>query len=266
MGNGFDELLALCTRAFVEDDGAIGWFEPSYSLYPVLADIADRETRRVDLAEDFRWAMPEDYQASLFFITQPNAPTSLAHDKGEIRAFCERFPGVVVIDEAYADFCDFTCMDIALELDNVLVCRTFSKSYSLAALRLGYLVGPEPLIAALFKIKDSYNIDRLAQEIGLAALRDQAHMRANADRILATRARVSGALAARGFEVLPSQTNFLFARPPGHPAQFVFEELRKRRILIRFFSGPRVRDYLRITVGTDAEMDALLAALDEILS
>ena len=134
VGNGSDETLALCSRAFVEDDGAIGYFEPSYSLYPVLAQIRAVTARPVALGPDFEWAMPPDYQASLFFMTTPNAPTGIQYPKTAIRAFCTHFPGVVVLDEAYVDFAREHCMDLALEFANVLVLRTLSKSYALAGL------------------------------------------------------------------------------------------------------------------------------------
>lgn len=269
VGNGSDEVLALCARAFVEHDGTgtIGWFDPSYSLYPVLAEIEQVPTKPIPLGPAFDWNMPEGYAASLFFLTHPNAPTGMLYPEADIRRFCERFPGVVLADEAYVDFADRDLVDLARTLPNVLVARTLSKSYSLAGLRLGYAVGPEPLIAALFTIKDSYNVSRLTQELALAALEDPAHMRANRDRIVATRARASAALAALGFEVSPSASNFLWARPPSRmPAEAMFRALRERRVFVRHFPGGRTGGHLRISIGTDAEMDALLAAVAEMLN
>lgn len=260
VGNGSDEILEHCTRAFVEMDGRVGYFWPSYSLYPVLTDIRGVKRHPVALRDDFTWQMPEEYTASLFFITNPNAPTGLAHAKGEIKAFAARFPGVVVVDEAYADFATEHCMDLAVapHNHNLLVMRTLSKSFSLAGLRLGYVVGPAPLIQALYKIKDSYNMDMLAQLVGLAALQDLPHMQANVAKIRATRQRLSTALQARGWHVLASQTNFVFARPPQGDAAAVFETLRRAHIYVRYFPGPETGEYLRITVGTDAEIDQLL--------
>ncbi|HMP96993.1 MAG TPA: histidinol-phosphate transaminase [Kiritimatiellia bacterium] len=263
VGNGSDEVLALCTRAFVEDGGAIGYFEPSYSLYPVLSDIRPAQRRPVPLGEDFSWRMPEDDHASLFYLTQPNAPTSLAFPRERIEAFARAFRGVLLIDEAYADFAPETFMDLAATFDHVLVSRSLSKSYSLAGARAGYAVGPSRLIAALHKIKDSYNVNAITQAIALAALDDQAAMRANVARIIATRERIAGALTRRGYVVHPSATNFLWVRPPaGQPAAGVFARLRERNILIRYFPGPATGDHLRITIGTDEQMDAFLAALD----
>jgi histidinol-phosphate aminotransferase len=260
-GNGSDELLALCTRAFVEPDGLISYLEPSYSLYPVLGDIADIRREPMPLNPGFVADFSAVPAAGLFLLTNPNAPTSMAADPDAIRAFCERFSGVVVIDEAYADFADTHCLELAMRLPNVIVMRTFSKSYSLAGIRLGYAVGPAPLIEALFKIKDSYNLDVLTQAIGLAAVRDQDHMCRNAEKIVATRQRVTGKLVDMGYEVLPSQANFLFIKPPGIDAEVLFQQLRSQNVIVRYFPGGMTAEYLRVTVGTDEEMDEFLNAL-----
>lgn len=261
VGNGSDETLALCSRAFVEDDGAIGYFEPSYSLYPVLAQIRTVTASPVELGPDFEWTMPTDFQASLFFMTTPNAPTGIQYPKTEIRAFCACFPGVVVLDEAYVDFAREHCMDLALEYDNVLVLRTLSKSYALAGLRLGYVVGAAPLIEALFKIKDSYNVDRIAQVAALAALSDQAYLRALVERIRTTRLRTITELERMSFHVFPSETNFLWVKPPRISAENLYRRLREQNILVRYFPGRRTQDYLRITIGTDEQMQALVNAI-----
>ena len=173
VGNGSDELLALCIRAFVDRDagGRVGCFNPSYSLYPVLAAIEDVPLEMVQLGADFRWNMPADYSASLFFLTHPNAPTGRAFDRRTVESFCHRFDGVVGIDEAYADFADEQYTDLGRTMDNVLILRTLSKSFSLAGLRLGYLVGPEPLVSALYKIKDSYNVSRLYTSVGVGGIK-----------------------------------------------------------------------------------------------
>jgi histidinol-phosphate aminotransferase len=263
VGNGSDEILALCTRAFVEHKGTIGYFEPSYSLYPVLSDIRAARRHPVDLNPDFSWRMPADYAADLFLITNPNAPTSLLHSISTIADFCSEFAGVVVVDEAYVDFADCNCMALALAQNNrnTLVMRTLSKSFSLAGLRLGYAVGPVELITALYKIKDSYNMDALALELGLAALNDLEYMRANVERITATRQSLTNALLQRGWRVCESQTNFLFARPPDGDARRVFELLKEHKIYTRYFPGETTGEYLRITVGTDEQCDALLEVI-----
>ncbi len=261
IGNGSDEILALCTRAFVENDGSVGYFVPSYSLYPVLAEIRGVEKRPVRINDDFTWRMPEDYQASVFFMTNPNAPTSMMFEKEGVARFCDAFNGVVLIDEAYVDFADSDCMELALcdGNTNTLVMRTFSKSFSLAGLRFGYVVGPEDLIGALYKIKDSYNLDMLAQMVGAAALEDLPHMRENVRRIRATRERLTAVLRQRGWRVCDSQTNFIFTRPPDGEAARVFEALKAAKIYVRYFPGEITGEYLRITVGTDEQADALLA-------
>jgi histidinol-phosphate aminotransferase len=264
VGNGSDEILALCTRAFVEDDGNIGYFNPSYSLYPVLAAIRNVRTWPVELPADFTWRMDGNYKCSLFFLANPNAPTGVLYDRKHVRGFCKRLPGVVVIDEAYVDFSKENCMSLALELDNVLVMRTLSKSFSLAGLRVGYVVGAEPLIAALFKLKDSYNTDAIAQRLALAALSDLGHMRRNAAKIKSTRKRLTKALQDRGALVYPSESNFLWLRPAGMQAQTFYEHLRTRRILVRYFRGGRTSGFVRVTIGTDGDIDKLISAIDEI--
>lgn len=261
-GNGSDEVLALCIRAFVETHAAVGYFDPSYSLYPVLAAIADVSVRPIPLNPDFSWpSIPERYDVPLFFWTNPNAPTSLSCPYEPIEAYAARSEGVVVLDEAYADFAATNGIKLALSMENVLVTRTLSKSYSLAGLRLGYTVGPEPLIHALYKIKDSYNVDRITQEIGRLAILDQDHLRANTARILATRERITSTLRAMGATVLPSQTNFLWVKPAGQTAAQCFEKLRAAKILTRYFPASATKDYLRITIGADAQMDALISVL-----
>lgn len=265
VGNGSDEILALCTRAFVEDDGCVGFFDPSYSLYGVLAQIRGVGSSPVPLGDRFEWRTPPtNGRDRLFFLTCPNAPTGIQYPKDKVARFCRGYRGVVVIDEAYVDFARWHCMDLALNLPNVLVMRTFSKSYSLAGLRVGYAVGARPLVEALFKIKDSYNLDAAAQRLALAALSDRGHMRRNAARIRASRERLARALRDLEFTVYPSETNFLWVRPPRVSAARLFRGLRERRILTRYFPGPRTGDHLRITVGTDAEVAALIRAAADL--
>jgi histidinol-phosphate aminotransferase len=266
VGNGSDEVLALCIRAFVERDGSVGFFDPSYSLYPVLADIEAVEKRPVSLNAAFGWAMPNDYCASLFFLAQPNAPTGLVYERAEVEAFVDGFRGVVLIDEAYADFAGRNCMDLALTHDHVLVARTLSKSYSLAGIRLGYCVGNAGLISAMYKIKDSYNINYLTQEIARVAILDQGTMQANVQAIVETRRMVAEKLSEFGFEVCDSQANFLWFKPLGMTAKALFKALRNENIIVRHFDGDqRTCDHLRVTVGTAPEMFAFLDAVEKIL-
>ena len=263
VGNGSDEVLRLVTRAFSQPGGAVAAFEPTYSLYPVLAAAEEVGYRSIPLPDGFGWTEPPaNLDATLFFLANPNAPTGVFYPEEAIQGFCRRFPGVVLVDEAYVAFSGGrNCLKLALEMPNVLVCRTLSKSFSLAGLRLGYAVGSKELIGALYKLKDSYNVDRLAQAIALAALKDLPWMEDNARRIVATRKRVAGELEKRGFRVIPSATNFLFVEPPaGISAAAIFNALRAKNILVRYFPGGRTDNYLRVSIGTDVQMDAFLAA------
>lgn len=265
VGNGSDEILSLATHIFVEPvGGAIGYFEPSYSLYPVLTDIVGVRHVPCTLGRDFAWRTPPaECGASLFFLTNPNAPTGIRYDDADVAAFCKSFPGVALIDEAYVDFSDGNCMPLATDPANrnTIVSRTFSKSFSLAGLRLAYCVGPKALIDAFYKVKDSYNVDRLAQTLALAALDDLPYMRANVAKIRRTRDRLAAELKRRGWVVCPTQTNFVFARPPEGNAAELFDALKRKNIYVRYWPLPRISEFLRITTGTDEQIDALLAEL-----
>ena len=253
VGNGSDEVLALAAKAFVENDERIGSLDPSYSLYKTLADI-----------RDVKWVGQKE-GVSLFLWTNPNAPTGEFAEPAEIAKFAKKFPGVVIVDEAYADFARANCMELATARGNrnLLVMRTFSKSYSLAGLRVGYCVGPTDLVEALYKVKDSYNVDAIAQAVALAAFKDQRWMKANARKVIRTRKAFAKALAKRGWDVLPSESNFVFAKPPApQTAADLFAYLKTKEIFVRYFPGPLTGDRLRITIGTDAQMATLLAALD----
>ena len=270
VGNGSDEILTLSAKAFVEDNEAIGSLDPSYSLYRTLADIRNVPFIPSPLADDFTWRRPvlakNGAKVSLFLLTNPNAPTGTMTPVETVSAFAGEFKGVVIVDEAYADFAKTNCVHLATAAENrnIIVMRTFSKSFSLAGMRVGYCIGPEDLIEALYKVKDSYNADAVAQTVALAALNDLAWMRGNTAKVKKTRARVAKELARRGWDVLPSESNFLFARPAHRPAAELFEKLREANIFVRYFKGPRTGDRLRLTVGTDAEMDALLDALSTL--
>lgn len=286
VGNGSDELLALATRAFVESAeskagaarkdsrATVQYFSPSYSLYPVLAAIHGARTNVVALDKDFgipplavlKKSKAWDFHAALTFVTTPNAPSGRGYSTAELAALCRVHKGVIVLDEAYVDFGEENAMELALKFPHVIVARTFSKAYSLCFQRVGYFVGHPALMAALDKIRDSYNVNGLGQIAALATLNDLKYYRANFKKIINTRERLSRELEALGFTVLPSKTNFILARPPRFPAKDWLEKLRARKILVRWFKYPSVRDFLRITIGTDAEADALLRASKGILS
>lgn len=296
LGNGSDELLALAVRGFVEPVAAFGrtrlneknraalsrtalhratvqHFTPSYSLYPVLADIHGAVKNAVPLKPDFtlpnvaelKRSKSWDFHAALTLVTTPNAPSGRGYSPKELDALCQAQSGVVVLDEAYVDFADAHALPLALKHPHVLVARTFSKAYSLCFQRVGYFVGHPELIAALHKIRDSYNVNGLGQIAAEATLGDLKYYRANFRKIIATRIWLSRELTKLGFRVLPSQTNFILARPPRIPAEDWLTRLRDRKILVRWFSAPEVRDYLRITIGTRSEAEALVEAVRVIL-
>lgn len=257
VGNGSDEILALAARAFVEDDEAIGSLDPSYSLYKTLAAI-----------RNVKWVGNRtDGKVSLFLWTNPNAPTGTLASKDFVAKTAKSFKGVMLVDEAYADFSRENCMELAVAANNrnIIVMRTFSKSFSLAGLRVGYCVGPKPLIGALVKVKDSYNVDAIAQRVALAAVKDVKWMRANVKKVVATRARVTDELRKLGWTVNESESNFLFARPPrGVKAETVFRELKKRNVFVRWWATKNVRDFIRITIGTDAQMEVFMRELKDV--
>ena len=257
VGNGSDEILALAARAFVENDEAIGSLDPSYSLYKTLAAI-----------RDVKWVGNRtDGKVALFLWTNPNAPTGTLAARDFVAKTAKSFKGVMLVDEAYADFSRDNCMALATAPGNrnVIVMRTFSKSFSLAGLRVGYCVGPKPLIEALVKVKDSYNVDAIAQKVALAAVKDVKWMRANVKKVVATRTKVAEAMRRGGWTVNESESNFLFARPPaGIEAEAVFRELRRRNIFVRWWGIKNVRDFIRVTIGTDGQMQAFLRELERI--
>jgi histidinol-phosphate aminotransferase len=298
VGNGSDELLALATRCFVEPVAAdvnrrkaraftsaatIQYFTPSYSLYPVLADIHGAARNAVPLKSDFSLPSlaelkrgqkkpPEggtpnkwDFNAALSFVTTPNAPSGRGYPTRELDALCKAQHGVVVLDEAYVDFAGENALKLALKYPHVLVARTFSKAYSLCFQRVGYFVGHRDLIAALHKIRDSYNVNGLGQIAAEATLGDLPYYRANFKKIISTREWLSRELTKLGFRVLPSRTNFILVRPPRFSAPVWLQNLRVQKVLVRWFDRPEVKDYLRITIGTASEAKVLVNAVRKIL-
>lgn len=284
VGNGSDEVLALAVRAFVEPRSTerggrsdarcvVQYFTPSYSLYPVLADIHGAAKNAVPLQPNFglpglvelKRARQWNFNAALTLVTTPNAPSGRGYTTRELEALCRAQRGVVVLDEAYVDFADEHALQLALRHPHVLVARTFSKAYALCFQRVGYFIGHPELIAALHKIRDSYNVNGLGQIAAEATLDNLAYYRANFRKIIATREWLSRELTKLGFHALPSQTNFILARPPRFPASDWLQKLRDRKILVRWFSAPEVKDYLRITIGTTREAAALVRAAKSIL-
>ena len=281
VGNGSDELLALAVRGFVEprlatkrkSSATVQYFAPSYSLYPVLAGIHGSVANPVPLNSEFRLPSPAelkrggrwDFNAALSFITTPNAPTGRGYGTEELEKICRAQNGVVVLDEAYVDFAKENAMALAGRWPNVIVARTFSKAYALCYQRVGYFVGNAELIGALHKIRDSYNVNGLGQVAAEATLGDLRHYRGNFRKVIDAREAVSRGLTRLGFRVFPSETNFILVQPPRFSAERWLAELRRRKILVRWFNHPDVKNYLRITVGTPAEMAVLVKAVREIL-
>jgi len=264
IGNGSDDILTIAMRCFVSEDEFAACPEPSYSLYPVLSQIQGADCLMIPLNSNF--SMPDDFveqagQAKMLMIPRPNAPTGTAFEMGKMRAICRNFDGIVLIDEAYADFADDSCIEFVHEFSNVIVSRTFSKSYSLAGIRVGYAMASHRIIAGMLKVKDSYNINTLSQKIALTALQDQNYFKQNIVKIRKTRRRVTFALNKAGFEVVPSQANFVFVSPPDRNGEQLYLDLKEKGILVRWFAGPVTGRYIRITIGTDKETDKLLEAI-----
>ena len=265
-GNGSDELLAMIMRTCVGPGDRVAYPVPTYSLYDTLVAIGGGQVVAVPFPGDF--SLPVEAlvaaRARVTMVCNPNAPSGTLAPLDELRALGRRVDGLLVVDEAYVDFATTSALSLVDELDNVLVLRTFSKSFSLAGLRVGLAFGSPGFMTELAKVKDSYNLNRISMAAATAALDDLEAMNTNVARIRATRERLIAALRELGFAVLPSETNFVLARRPGRDLSSLYEALKERRILVRYFAIDSLRDAVRITVGTDAEIDALLAALGDL--
>ena len=265
-GNGMDDLLNIAVRAFSGPEAKLVYPTPTYTLYAVLANIQASMVKEVPFGPNYELPIDEIVaeRGRVTYLANPNAPSGTLVPSEQVAALAKRLDGVLCVDEAYVDFSDEDCMHLAKRFDNVLVMRTLSKGYSLAGLRFGFAVGHADLIAGLLKVKDSYNVDAVAIAAAAAAIRDVDYARSTWEKVRAERVRLAAALAALDMPALPSQANFLLARPSWAPARQVYESLKDRRILVRYFSYPRVSDCLRITVGTPEQNDTLLAALTEL--
>jgi histidinol-phosphate aminotransferase len=268
VGNGSDELLAYICRLSLKEGGTVGSLDPSYSLYPVLANTSNAQFRKIPLTADY--SVPTSFDTrgvDILFIANPNAPTGIAVNTGLISEICQSTNGLVVVDEAYVDFApDGTCAIPLLDrYENLVVLRTLSKAYSLAGMRVGLLFGNAEYVYQLNKIRDSYNVNTVSQTVAAAALLDQEWMRCNVARIISTRQRCSVSLNEFDFCTIASDANFILTKPPkGLPAAVLYKELKARKILVRYFDIDRVRDYIRVTIGTDTEIDTFLNAVREI--
>ena len=268
VGVGSDDVLSLAFLTFFNSEKPILFPDVTYSFYPVWADVYRIPYECVPLDDSFH-ICPEDYARPNggVVIANPNAPTSMGLKRKEVEEIIRLNQDVIVIiDEAYIDFGGETALPLLKEYENLLVVRTYSKSRSLAGMRIGFAMGNKRLIQAMNDVKESINSYTMSQEairVGVAAIDDEEVFQQNLKKVIRTRERSKEELEKRGFIVFDSQTNFLFARHSQIPAEKLFDALRERRIYVRHFGSERIHNYLRITIGTDEQMDILFRALDE---
>ena len=267
-GNGSDDLVTMIGRACAGPGRPVAYAVPTFEFYITQAQI--QAAKRVEADYDEQYNLPVDEllaaEPAVTFVASPNSPSGTAVPRQQLGRLASGLSGVLVIDEAYVDFADGDALELVRRHENVLVLRTLSKGYSLAGLRLGYAVANPGLLAGLMKVKDIYNVSAVACAVGAAAMEDQAHKAANAEKVKASREALRGQLQRLGFNVWPSQANFLLARPPEGDAEGLYEALKARGILVRYFKHRRLVDKLRITVGTDEQNAALVGALSDLLA
>ncbi len=265
MANGSDEVLNNLIRAFADEDDEIAFVYPSYSYYATLAEIQGARVKTFGLTEDWKLKdFPQTYHGRIFFLTNPNAPLGFTFSSAYVEELAGRVSGMLVIDETYADFAGNTYLDLVRKCDNVVVTRSFSKSYSLAGMRLGLAIARPEVIAALDKIRDHYNLDRLAQAAAVAAMGDQEYLRETVQKIRDARQWFGEQLESLGYTVIPSHGNYVFASPLDRNGNRVYQGLFDRKILVRHFTDPNLAHGLRISIGTREEMEKTIAALVEI--
>lgn len=267
-GNGSDDVLTVVTRTFVPPGGTLAFPHPTYSLYGILAGLEEAKVAKVAWGND--WSLPIDAllatKAHAIYLVNPNAPTGSVVPPDVVSKLATKFPGLLLVDEAYADFADTNCVDLVHRHDNVVVSRSLSKSYSLAGLRFGYAIANPAVIAEMMKVKDSYNCDAISIIAATAALQDQDYARMTWTHVREERARLTTELQAHGFDVLPSQANFVLARVPGGDGGAMYAALKQMGILVRHFDSDELRHYVRITIGSTTENNALLGGIRELLA
>jgi histidinol-phosphate aminotransferase len=261
-GNGSDDILTIVTRAFVGTSDMVRFASPSYLLYRTLAEIQGAACEVVNYNPD--WSLPNEFAAAndwirLVFLANPNSPSGTMVPPEKVAALADALPCPLLVDEAYVDFADANCLALVAENEKIMVARSLSKSYALAGLRFGYLVAQPPVIRELVKVKDSYNCDALSIAGATAAIDDQAWLDETRGQILATRSRMTNALREIGFNVVDSQANFVWCTHNGTPVEPIYRALKQAGILVRYMLYPGWGDGLRITVGTDEQVDACLA-------
>ncbi len=265
MANGSDEVLNNLIRACVAQGEEVGYIHPSYSYYSTLAEIQGASVRTFNLNPDFTIKdFPARYSGKVLFLTTPNSPLGFSFSLDYVEQIARRCDGLLVIDEAYADFASYTALELVKTHPNVVVTRTLSKSYALAGMRLGLAVARPEIIAALDKIRDHYNLDRLAQAACIASLKDQDYLQECCRKICQTRDWFSATLVELGYDVIPSQGNFVFASPADKNGKRVYDALYENKILVRYFSDPLLAHGLRISIGTREEMEKTVAVIKQI--
>ena len=271
-GNGSDEILALCFPAFFDSDGEGAAFaEITYSFYPVFCDFFKVKAHTIEMEEDLSLDLAKltAAKAQGVLVANPNAPTGIGIPLDEMEAFIRANAArVVIVDEAYMPFFNQSAVSLVKKYPNLVVVKTFSKGYSLAGMRCGYAVADPALIDGLERVKDcfnSYPVDRVCQAVCAAAIADKSYYNERNAIVVSERERVSETLAKKGFTVLPSKANFVFAAHKCLSGRRVYEELRARGVLVRHFTKPKIENFCRITIGSPEQNDALFAALDEIL-
>ena len=267
VSNGSDELLNVIIRACAEGkERPVVYPMPTYILYRTLAALQPAEAVEINYPQNFQLPIDElvAAQGAVTFIASPNSPSGHVVPLDDLRELAQRVSGVLVIDEAYVDFAEYSALPLVQELDNVIILRTLSKGYSLAGLRLGFGIANPKLLSGLFKVKDSYNIDVIATLVGAAAMRDQDYKNECAEKIKRSRAKLTIDLKNSGFTVLNSHGNFVLATPPQGNAEDLFLQLKTQGILVRYFKQPGLEDKLRITVGTEEQNQTLLQTLQAI--
>jgi histidinol-phosphate aminotransferase len=267
LGNGADELIEMCFRAFAGAGDRVAYCSPTYPVLEPLCLMHDAVPAPHPANDGWTW--PDEFvydPAPLKFIVNPNSPTGTWADERTVERAVEVSRGVVVLDEAYVDFAPASCIGLLSRHRNLLILRTMSKSYALAGMRIGFALGGPELIAALNAVKDSYNLDRLSIAAAVAAIGDEDHHRRIVEHVVAERARLTDGLRSLGFEISPSQANFVFVKPPvGQSAAAVADALREQHILVRRYDLDPIAGWLRITVGTREQHERLLSTLKEIL-
>jgi histidinol-phosphate aminotransferase len=267
VGNGSDDVLNVLVRACAEGQGRrVVYPMPTYVLYRTLSAMQPADVVEVPYLENFQLPIADLVAANgaLTFIASPNSPSGHTVPLSDLRELASRVSGIVAIDEAYVDFAESSALSLVREFENVIVLRTLSKGYSLAGLRLGFGVANPQLLSGLFKVKDSYNIDAIAIEVGTAAIRDRDYKNACAEKVKRSRTQLTADLRNLEFKVLDSHANFVLATPQDN-AEFIYLALKERGILVRYFKEPGLEDKLRISVGTDEENQALIDALGSII-